>query len=323
MQFLDWTKHAHTYRIRSNLINDHPHLPDHTHTYRIWSNLINRSERPQVDWSTEVVVSRHLPLSVAEKVDGGKIDACPIWLGDVHERCGEIVQGQRTGVLASERVQQLCLRVLLSNVSVPVTTKWHTKVSCNVHIDHVHQERACECQQHASTHSLLPQVVRKRDRWREKIHGEKCDCMIRQASQGTKFTEIQRKLIKNRIRATAGAAGHALGLAVEPSQSDERAKRQKKKIVIVGEGKVPESLDEGMRTSSCLPKTRLHNFIRNPMCSCVAEVQHEEQTPVLPTSPFSHHFKILANPIPQLLSVCCFHPKCKKDTLQIDPELPR
>ena len=62
-----------------------------------------------------------------------------------------------------------------------------------------------------------------------------------------------------------------------------------------------------MRTSSCMPKTRLHNFFRNTMCSCVVEVQHDERTPVLPTSPFSHHFKILAYLIPQLFSVCCFH----------------
>ena len=84
-----------------------------------------------------------------------------------------------------------------------------------------------------------------------------------------------------------------------------------------------------MRTSSCLPKTRLHNFFRLQasitMCSCVVKVQHDKLTPVLPTSPFFHHFEILANPIPQLFSVCCFHleGKCIKDTLQIDPELPR
>ena len=67
----------------------------------------------------------------------------------------------------------------------------------------------------------------------------------RQAGQGTKFTEIQRKSIKNRMR--AGAAGHALAWALLLSlpQSDERAKRltKKKEVVIVGEGKVPDSLD--------------------------------------------------------------------------------
>ena len=71
-----------------------------------------------------------------------------------------------------------------------------------------------------------------------------------------------------------------------------------------------------MRRSSCLPKTSLHNFfrrlLRNTMCSCVVEVQHDERNPVLPTSPFSHHFKILANPIPQLFSVCCFHSSRRK-----------
>ena len=129
------------------------------------------------------------------------------------------------------------------------------------------------------------------------------------------------------MRAAAGAAGHALAWALLLSlpQSDERAKRQtKKKVVIVGEGKVPDSLDEGKTTSSCMPKTRLHNFFRNTMCSCVVEVQHDERTPVLPTSPtISKSLLILfLNSSP---SVAFIHHerKCIKDTLQIDPELPR
>ena len=59
----------------------------------------------------------------------------------------------------------------------------------------------------------------------------------RQAGQGTKFTEIQRKMIKNRILAAASAAGHALGLAAW-SQRRASEKTKENKIVIVGEGKV-------------------------------------------------------------------------------------
>ena len=94
--------------------------------------------------------------------------------------------------------------------------------------------------------------------------------------------------------------------------ASEKTMKKKKKKIIVGEGKVPESLDEGMRTSSCVPKTRLHNFFQNTMCSCVVEVQHDERIHVLPTSPFSHHFEILANLTPQLFSVCCFHSPRRK-----------
>ena len=106
----------------------------------------------------------------------------------------------------------------------------------------------------------------------------------------------------------------------------ERKDEKKKKIVIVGEGKVPESLDEGMRTSSCLPKTRLHNFFSQASkCDVlvVVEIQHDERTHVLPTSPFSHHFKLLL--LNSSLPVAFLHHEGKfiKDTLQVDPELPR
>ena len=93
-----------------------------------------------------------------------------------------------------------------------------------------------------------------------------------QAGQGTKFTEIQRKSIKNRILAAASAAGHALGL--EPDRSKGRAKGLKKKnIVIVGDEFAPAQ--DFFQASGY----DVH------VCSRSAA---DGWTPVLPTSPFLH-----------------------------------
>ena len=162
----------------------------------------------------------------------------------------------------------------------------------------------------------------------QKIHHcEKCDCRPsdRQASQGTKFTEIQQHSIKNRILAAASAPGHALGL--EPDQSEGRAKRQKKNkrsSLLAKANNCGRRLWMKGWERLCLPKT--FSKLRTTMYSCVVGVQLTDgplSFELLPSFTISESWRILVlNPS---LSVAVIHheEKCIKSTLQVDPQLPR